>query len=215
MANVESVLFNGIVFRRYPEAETWAERSYFVPDGNARKRGVGRLHQEIWKMANGDIPPGHHVHHSDGNPLNNDLSNLECLSGLDHHHQHNPPGVTPPWVDMEAIRAKASEWHGSPEGRAWHSEHGKATWVDRQPDKRQCEQCGADFEDISYHARFCSNKCKSAFRRASGVDEVERTCAKCGQPFRCDRYARTKCCSRSCGHVDRKPKVLRLQPDGS
>lgn len=66
---------------------------------NGHKRGVyqkwikGKLvkyyrSRIVWAMAHGQIPPYHHIHHRDGNTLNDSLDNLECLSGYAHKKLH-------------------------------------------------------------------------------------------------------------------------------
>jgi hypothetical protein len=45
---------------------------------------AGNVHRKIWKKHNGDIPKGYHIHHIDGNPYNNDISNLQCVSAEEH-----------------------------------------------------------------------------------------------------------------------------------
>lgn len=203
---VDRIVFNGIIFRRYPDAPGRSERCYYVPAGNHRKRGVGRLHEEIWKAANGPIPDGHHVHHRDGDTLNNDLANLELLPGADHLREHSAPGELPAgFANSRALATeRATEWHRSAEGHEWHVEHGKRTWEERQPRKSTCEQCDIQFDDITLRARFCSNKCKTASRLASGIDDEQRICEGCGQPFTINRYRAAKCCSRKCAWVVRR-----------
>ncbi len=44
----------------------------------------------VWEKANGDIPPGHIIHHRDHDSLNDRIENLECLSRADHLREHNP-----------------------------------------------------------------------------------------------------------------------------
>lgn len=198
----EVVVFNGVRFRRYPDSPHRTDRCYFTPGIAERKAGIEHLHREIWKAEHGLIPAGHHIHHRDGNPLNNDIDNLACLSPKDHKAEH--------WTEersraqrehAEAIRPLTVEWHRSPEGRAWHRQHGREAWAKRQGLERQCDQCGQSFDSITRrdNDRFCSNKCKTAWRRASGVDDEERTCGWCGEAFTVNRYSRTKTCSRSCG----------------
>jgi len=46
-------------------------------------------HVMVWEASNGPIPEGFDIHHKDGNKLNNDLSNLECISKLDHKREHS------------------------------------------------------------------------------------------------------------------------------
>ena len=208
MARSESVRFDGVTFRRYPDSERWSDRSYFRPSGNS---GREALHREVYKAHHGPIPDGWHVHHIDGDPGNNDPDNLAALPASAHHehHGHDRPSVPP---SAEAL-ALAAEWHRSPEGRAWHREHAKALWETRQARTIACEQCGTEFDDISLHAKFCSNNCKSAARRASGVDDEGRLCGACGETFRVNRYAKAKCCTKSCAWVlRRRAKDERVGP---
>ncbi len=61
----EVIYYKDIAFRRYPNSSKWADRNYYVPNATHRKRGIGRLHQEIWKDAHGLIPEGYHIHNLD------------------------------------------------------------------------------------------------------------------------------------------------------
>lgn len=217
---VDVVVFNGIKFRRYPDAKWACDRSYYVPGITDRQRGFGRLHEEIWKSAHGEIPDGCHIHHADGDALNNDIANLVCLDADEHRALHvedrHASGVyrtDARLAHLAAIRPEAAKWHRSDEGRAWHREHGRATWVDRQPAEATCEQCGARYNTLAAqrHDRFCSNACKSAWRRATGVDDEERACPQCGGVFRVNRYSKQRFCGRSCsaryGHASRAGRV--------
>lgn len=50
-------------------------------------------YRQIWMEATGKhIPAGHEIHHVDGNSLNNDRSNLDCLSILQHAITHYDQG---------------------------------------------------------------------------------------------------------------------------
>lgn len=206
----EAVVFQGITFRRYPEAKARSERVYFVPNGHDRNKGVGRLHQEVWKAANGPIPEGHDVHHVDFDPLNNDLGNLACIPHDVHMQEHrdHDPAWAARWDSVEwrahlsRARVKANEWHRSPEGREWHRQHGERAMAARKLRAGVCESCGNAFTS-KRPDRFCSNRCKSAARRASGVDDEQRVCARCGGVFMINRYVKTRTCSRTCKPVDR------------
>lgn len=208
MARSESIVFNGITFRRYPDAKQRADRVCFVPGGSHRQRGVGRLHEEIWKAAHGPILPGHHIHHKDTDPLNNDPSNLECLPGADHlsHHLASRDLRTPERLaHMEAIRPLAAEWHRSEEGHAWHREHGQRTFGDRPMVEATCEQCGEKYEtNTPWGARFCSGSCATKWRKLAGLDDEDRLCPGCGTTFTINKYARAVCCSRKCAWTVRK-----------
>lgn len=58
-----------------------------VKEGNCHKP----LHRLIYEEKFGKIPDGYHIHHKDGNKLNNNIDNLECLSPSNHgkSHKHN------------------------------------------------------------------------------------------------------------------------------
>lgn len=45
-------------------------------------------YRKIWEQTYGKIPPGHEIHHIDGNRKNNDITNLLCLSTKEHYEIH-------------------------------------------------------------------------------------------------------------------------------
>lgn len=45
-------------------------------------------HIIIYKLFKGDIPTDMVIHHIDGDGLNNDINNLECISRADHRFEH-------------------------------------------------------------------------------------------------------------------------------
>jgi hypothetical protein len=194
--------FNGIKFRRYPLSKKAHLRNYWSPSSNHRYRGVGALHVEIWKAAHGEIPEGHHIHHIDGNTLNNSLDNLECLSPSEHVRRHftSPKRLARARKHIAEIRPLASEWHGSEEGKAWHEEHGKTTWDARAVVEKSCQECGEKYSTKwAGKAMYCSNRCKAKARRKSGVDDIEKLCPSCGKAFTCNRYRPKNSCSPICG----------------
>lgn len=204
----ETVEYAGIRWRRYPDSERLSDSRYFKATGH------GYLHRRIWEDANGPIPDGFHVHHRDGDPSNNDLSNLEAVSPKQHLAEHwTPERAAASSKRMDEIRGKASEWHRSPEGRAWHRVHGEDVWKGREEQTAACEQCGKEYASLK-PGRFCSNKCKSAFRRDSGVDDEKRNCDFCGEEFVINRYSRKRTCSSICaGRLQSRTK-RGLQPSG-
>jgi intein/homing endonuclease len=82
---------------------------------------------------------------------------------------HAEGKVPPP---SEECRQRAAEWHRSDEGRAWHREHGVATWANRKLSSVACVVCGGAF-DTPYptRAKFCSSSCKyqAAKARSAGA----------------------------------------------
>lgn len=187
---VEIQVFNGKEYHRYK-----GER-YFT-------RGTKKLHRVVWEFYNGKIPKGYHIHHKDENTANNDISNLEMLSCSEHlklhalEHKENEQWLEKMRRNMQKANKAACKWHGSEEGRKWHSEHAKQQNI--QPKEFVCEWCGKSFWAIpNGHNHFCSSKCKTAHRYHSGVDNEVRNCAECGKEFVANKYSSTKYCSRHC-----------------
>ena len=46
------------------------------------------LHRLTWRFIYGPIPKDHVIHHIDGNPKNNNITNLACVSKSDHRRIH-------------------------------------------------------------------------------------------------------------------------------
>jgi hypothetical protein len=210
----ETIVFNGIRFRRYPESKLRSARVYFTPGMADKLNGFGTLHQEIWKSAHGPIPDGFHIHHIDHDPLNNSIDNLTCMSEREHHQHHGRSESqqmrlrSPEWLDHLAdLRVLAAGWHSTPEGIEWHKAHGAATWQNRVKRSGTCEQCGDAFASLK-PLRFCSNKCKSAWRRDTGMDDETRMCGLCGTEFTVNKYARKNYCSRSCASKVGRSRIL-------
>lgn len=169
------------------------DRTGYYLNSTIRKR----LHRYVWEHEVGPIPKGYHVHHIDGNKANNDLSNLSIMTGTGHQRLH---GQEQARKDKSRANIKiavkyAPAWHHSEAGKRWHSEHAKGL---KQPrTKKTCEQCGAEYMG-TIHQRFCSNACKSKYRRSIGADNEKRICEYCGREFWVNKYSGIKLCSRQC-----------------
>ena len=159
-----------------------------------------RLHVAVWESINGKVPKGFHIHHFDHDKSNNDISNLMLVSSAIHSKLH--------WDEEKReqarkhaalIRPLTKKWHGSEEGLKWHSEHGKETWKSKEYIREFCVNCGKAFDTQTYHQLFCSNKCKSAWRRYKGKDKIEVTCEFCKKTFSKNKYSKSTCCSKKCG----------------
>lgn len=183
--------FNGRIYKLYP-----GER-YFSCSRH-------RMHRDVWEFYNGPIPAGYDVHHKDGNPTNNDISNLVCIPAAEHEREHHDDKVArglsaKGQANMHKAMEAAREWHGSDAGRDWHSEHARKQAEAREWRDAVCECCGKSFRYRSVTTpRFCSNACKSKWRRDAGADNVVRKCAVCGAEFVTNRYSDTFTCGRSC-----------------
>lgn len=133
--------------------------------------GNKRLHIQVWKYYNGDIPKGYHIHHVDGNTHNNDISNLNLIHGTLHLRFEGKKRFkeNPEWAKEFHSKGieKAKEWHKSEEGRKWHKEHGKKCWINKQYFTKNCEVCNKEYKTpFPTNSKFCHANCKAtALRR--------------------------------------------------
>lgn len=170
-----------------------------------------RMHRYVWEFYNGKIPEGYEIHHKDHNRANNDISNLEIMKKGKHSSLHcsetvnaNPERTK---EILDRIRPLTKEWHGSEEGRQWHKDHYEKTKENLHKLYRfACEQCGKPFESSQINSRFCSNACKSRWRRENGLDDEIRICAICGKEFSTNRFSKQRTCGRRCGNRLRMKK---------
>lgn len=192
--NGEIAIFDGLAFRLDKKT------GYYL---NAKTHK--RLHVYVWEHFNGKVPKGHHVHHADFNKANNEPDNLVLLGAKEHLALHGKSWSAERHekqtkILVEVAIPKAAEWHSSESGRSWHKKHYEKM-KDSLYQKKVfvCEECGKEFEATNHgNNRFCSNNCKSAARRKSGVDNETRKCDWCGNLFEVNKYAKTRTCCRSC-----------------
>jgi hypothetical protein len=178
-------------------------RKYYQYEGRYFTSHKRKMHRDVWEHYNGKIPKGYHIHHIDGNPSNNDISNLQLMEASEHltmevkkRHKQNPE-----WSKRfyEKGIEMAKDWHKSEEGRKWHSEHAKKIFATRIIYTLNCQVCGKAYQTkIVNNSKFCSNNCKSAHRRLSGVDNEERICIVCNAEFTCNKYYSQSKCKRGC-----------------
>lgn len=196
---VETIEYMGKVYRRYPESKRRSDRVYFKRSVTG---GAVWLHRQIWADARGPIPVGAHIHHVNEDPNDNSIDNLACISPAEHGkaHEWSDERRARQAVHLERIRPLTKTWHASPEGIAKHREIGGMAYKVFVPVEKACGFCGGLFatKKIGHQDRFCSNKCKSAARRASGIDDVERICEACGLVFVANKYKRQRFCCRAC-----------------
>ena len=172
---------------------------YFLSSSNIGEKRK-RLHVYMWEKENGAVPSGCSVHHIDENKDNNELSNLTVMTSAQHSSMHSKEYTSKHYdkvrdnmINVAGVAAK--DWHRSEAGREWHRKH-----YERNKDKlhekktQKCEHCGKTFETTGHRTKYCSSACKSAARRASGIDDVPKLCEICGAVFAANRYQQTKRC---------------------
>ena len=172
--NGDLACFDGLSFRR-------DKRTGYFLNSTIHKR----LHVYVWEHYNGEVPKGYHIHHKDHDKNNNEIENLVLLSAHEHQtlHGNSWSEERKEWARQNLIdnaRPKASEWHGSEEGKKWHSEHAKKVFGNLPFKTFVCTYCGQEFQSRKTmkddQNRLCSGKCSAAYRRKSGVDDIVKIC---------------------------------------
>lgn len=196
------------------------QKGYYL----ARDPDTGSLiwmHRYVWMYYNGDIPNGYHVHHIDHNRANNDINNLELIEYHLHMSKHNSSNehceISKAILEKYA-RPAAIAWHKSKAGSEWHKKHFEALMRQKFDDKTEfiCAYCGKPYTTsvlMKNHSKFCSNNCKAAARRQSGVDNISVKCHCCGKEFETNRYSPRKFCSDECKNksvIGRRKPTLRF-----
>jgi len=153
-------------------------RYYQKPSGyyksDYRKHGGRYLHRMVWEHSNGPIPEKCCVHHINGDKSDNHIENLGIysLSGHAQYHVEQNFREIPEKMGRGILAARevAKEWHRSPEGRKWHSEHGRKTWEGRKKESFACVVCGKEYWTyrVTRKRGFCSMACQQRNRRAEG-----------------------------------------------
>lgn len=171
------------------------------------------LHRYLWEKENGKIPEGFEIHHRDHDANNNDIDNLQLMDKKQHRALHANLLTLDRREAMrknmnEKARPKAIKWHKSERGSVWHKEHYERMKSALHAEKSfVCECCSVVFEKPNKgNNRFCSNKCKSKWRRLNGLDNVKRICTYCMKEFEINKYRKTTHCSKVCSAKNRNAK---------
>lgn len=194
--SVRYVEYDGIKF--YAD-----KKGYWLGTVNKRAK---RLHIYVWEKHNGKVPKGYHVHHVDFNTNNNELSNLQLLSQREHLSLHGK---------KESNRALARinvQKYAQPKSLEWRKTQACSDWAKKNYEtslkkahekavEKVCECCGKEYTaEICKRtiARFCSNACKSKWRRDNHIDDVEHFCVVCGKTHITTKYKGRQTCSPEC-----------------
>lgn len=139
---------------------------YRLTGGYYKKHITIFLHRQVYEDHYGPIPKRFHIHHKDGNKLNNNISNLECLSESDHHRKtwKNDDG-TKKELARKNIK-KAIEWRKKPEAKPILSKKNKKAWQKRFFEKCICKKCNKEFKSrMPKLAKWCSKQCCNAYHK--------------------------------------------------
>lgn len=163
-----------------------------------------RLHRMVWEYHAGPIPSGYEVHHIDRNRENNNFENLQLLPKREHRslHMSTPERKEQSRKSIAIAAEHAKQWHSTPEGFRFHSEHVKQYWKNAELRTYICTYCGKEFQTKCVYGAgqntFCCSNHRAYWRRQQGIDNENRVCPVCGKSFPVNRYVKTVCCSKQC-----------------
>jgi hypothetical protein len=148
--------------KEIPKYQYFNGRRYYLTDNLAYyywdKGYTRQLHRDIWEHYNGPIPKGYHIHHKDHNRLNNDISNLECLSASEHALHHRREDIAQGRLSyfheawMKHISTKA--------GMEAHRAACRRGWKVRKVVTKNCLVCHKEFKTRQPHKLTCTQVCK-------------------------------------------------------
>ena len=137
----DEIEFNGKIYKRYPNGK---HPNYFYWKYGRRCKGTS-LHRAVWEYYNGEIPKGYDIHHIDGNPLNNSIENLSCVSKSEHQKIH--------YKDKLGSLSKEQQTRGSYTKENWPERRKKAL-ATAQERRGICAECGKPFKLTNVHQKF-------------------------------------------------------------
>lgn len=190
----------------YPNADNYGSKYYkcFIP-----------LHVYTWEIYHGcPVPENYEVHHIDHDKNNNVIENLIAIPVEEHrriHSSYAKANHVERLIELARVgREAAKKWRATEEGKKrmieMSSQNGKLIWEQAYKIKRNCNQCGKEYETYNLtesHSKYCSENCKAKYRRKIGADNETRKCVFCGKDFETNKYKKTKTCSRSCSQKER------------
>ena len=160
-SNVDDDFFNEIFESKSLDTEEciWFNGNRYnkQKDGYYRSLNGKFLPREIWKHFTGEIPKGYFIHHIDGDPSNNDLTNLQLMTQSEHRKLH---------MEIKkfvcAYCGKEFESRGQIGGVCrFCSKECNSKWAYRNKfEIRICEECGKEFKTNKYNkTKYCSKEC--------------------------------------------------------
>lgn len=176
--NKETIVYGGKKYHRYPDSDRRQLRVYYWRHDKWKEPPFA-LHRQIWIDNNGSIPKGHVIHHIDGNPLDNEISNLEMILHSAHTRMHSQEPerraalVKNGEKQTQRIIAAAEKYRRSKEGIEFARKNIKNSIHHSEPQNAVCLECGEHFTYvIKTKVKFCKKLCGARYRRKTKIDIV-------------------------------------------
>ena len=162
------------------------------------------IQRDIWIYSYGDIPDGYAIHHIDEDKSNNNISNFQMMTIVEHAHIHNVKRE--PQKKVCPVCGKIFIPSGVNVNCCSLSCGVKYRWQKTHPKTEKiCPTCGKKFIPNYPKKIYCSKECFFADIRSKSEYNVEKKCPVCGKPFLATRL-RKLYCSQKCANYANSQK---------
>lgn len=162
----ESFFIHHKHFIMYDISMEYKRKKYYITALGYYARDVMRngvrktyhLHRIIWEEYHGPIPKGFHVHHKDGNRLNNEIKNLDLMPQPQHASLHRKGE----WASgkLNYLLEGQKKFRATEEGKKIIHEAVKRGWLKRKLLLKTCIWCKKEFKTKAPQAKLCSTSCR-------------------------------------------------------
>lgn len=106
--------------------------------------------------------------------------------------------------NFRLARIKAAAYFRTEEGRKQRKEQAIKIQSSRPVIQKICEFCNQTFSSKCLkEQKYCSKKCKSAYRRKHGLDNITGHCAICNNQFSYNKFSGNIFCSSQCRLINK------------
>jgi hypothetical protein len=162
------------------------------PTNGSLFNGTSLLHRIIWEDNFGKIPKSHEIHHKDRIRSNNDINNLQLISGRNHARLH----IKERLKKGGDLHKKLKKWRSSEEDKQVLRSNIEKCRKNTKEREFTCSNCGKVVNTNHPTKRFCSKECTES---TSG--KIEKSCVICNTLFwtKPNNKKETQTCGYSCG----------------
>lgn len=156
----------------------------YTKEKQGHYRATFHIHRVIWAYCHGEISGGCDIHHSDENPANNSIENLQCLTKSEHMRIH---GTKDEIQKVCPVCGKSFLLNRRFPKKICCSPACGHKFAGLRRDKgtveKTCPACGKIFVTKNTNQVCCSRSCAAKIQDHPKKPLVEKSCPVCGRVF--------------------------------